>query len=90
VGSLRSLHSESGKIIGPSSPSSSAVLTVSPFLKVLLGSGRSGVLGAWWEKSEDTAVAGLLRFVNSLLSSFLFYWAYFCCCTSISLFQTII
>jgi hypothetical protein len=50
---------------------------VHPFLKVLLGFRRSGVLGAWWEKSEGVAVAGLHRFVDSLLSSFLLFWAFF-------------
>jgi hypothetical protein len=74
VGSLRLLHSESGETLGPSGPSSSAVSMVLPFLKVLLGSRRSRVLGEWWEKSEGTAVAGLHRFVHSSLSSFIFFW----------------
>jgi hypothetical protein len=73
VGSLCLLYSESGKTLGPSGPGNSAVLTVHPFLKVLLGSRRSGVLGAWWKKSEGAAVAGLYRFVDSPLSSFLFF-----------------
>jgi hypothetical protein len=50
---------------------------VHPFLKVLLGSRRSGVLGAWWEKSEGASVAGLHRFVDSPLSSFLFFLGMF-------------
>jgi hypothetical protein len=37
---------------------SSAVLTVLPFLKVLLGYGLFGVLGLWWEKSEGAASGG--------------------------------
>jgi hypothetical protein len=52
VGSLHLLHSESGETLGPSGPGSSAVFTVPPFLKVLLDSGRSGVLGAWWKSQK--------------------------------------
>jgi hypothetical protein len=43
------------------------------FLKMLLGSGRFGVLGAWWEKSKGAAVTGLHLFVASPLSSFLLF-----------------
>jgi hypothetical protein len=85
-GSLRLLYSESGETLGPSGPGSSAVSMVHPFLKVLLGSRRSGVLGAWWVKSEGAAVASLHRFVDSPLSSFLSFWACFCCRPNISLF----
>jgi hypothetical protein len=46
---------------------------VLPLLKVLLGYGHFDVLGAWWEKSEGAAVAGLHRFIDSSLSSFLFF-----------------
>jgi hypothetical protein len=49
VGSLRLLYFESGETLGPSGPGSRAVSTVPPFLKALLGSGCSGVLGAWWK-----------------------------------------
>jgi hypothetical protein len=52
VGSLHLLHSESGETLGPSGPGSSAVFTVPPFLKVLLDSGRSGVLEAWWKSRK--------------------------------------
>jgi hypothetical protein len=62
---------------------SGTVLTVLPFLKVLLGSMCFRVLGAWWKKLEHTAAVGLHRFVDSLLSLFLFFWACFCCCPSI-------
>jgi hypothetical protein len=65
VRSLRLLYSESGETLGPFGPGSSAVSMVYPFLKVLLGSRCSGVIGAWWEKSEGAAVAGLHRFVDS-------------------------
>jgi hypothetical protein len=37
-----------GESLDRSGPGSSAVLTVFSFLKVLLGTGRFGVLGAWW------------------------------------------
>jgi hypothetical protein len=49
---------------------------VLPFLKVLLGSGRFRVLGAWWEKSESVAAAGLHHFVASPLSSFFIYFGH--------------
>ena len=48
-----------------------------PFLKGLLGSGCSGVLGAWWKSLDGAADANLRRFVDSLLFSFLFFWACF-------------
>jgi hypothetical protein len=41
------------------------------FLKVLLGFGRFGMLGALWERSESATVTGLRRFVDLPLSSFL-------------------
>jgi Na+-transporting NADH:ubiquinone oxidoreductase subunit NqrD len=82
VGSLHLLYFEPGETLGPSGPGSGAVLTVLSFLKGLLGSGRFGVLGAWWEKSEGAAVTGLHLFVASPLSSFLLFWACFCCCPS--------
>jgi hypothetical protein len=68
VGSLHLLYSEWGETLGPSGPGSSAVSTVHPFTKVLLGSRRSGVLRAWWEKSEGAAVAGFHRFVVVFIS----------------------
>jgi hypothetical protein len=52
VASLRLLHSRPRETLGPSGQSSRAMSTVLSFLKVLLGSGRFRVLGAWWEKSE--------------------------------------
>jgi hypothetical protein len=73
MGSLRLLYSEPGETLGPSGSGSSAVLTVHPFLKVLLGFRRSVVLGTWWEKSEGAPVAGLHRSIDSPLSSFLFF-----------------
>jgi hypothetical protein len=90
VGSLRLLYFESGETLGPSGPDSGAVSTAHHFLKVLLGSRCSGVLGAWWEKSKGAAVAGLHRFVDSSLSLFLFFWVCFCCRPNISLFRTIV
>jgi hypothetical protein len=42
------------------------------------------------EKSEGAAVAGLHRFIDSPLSSFIFLWACFYCRPSISLFRTIV
>jgi hypothetical protein len=62
VGSLRLLYSEPGETLGPSGPGSSVVSMVFPFLKVLVGSGLFGVLH---------------RFVDSPMSSFLFFWACF-------------
>jgi hypothetical protein len=44
----------------------------SPFLKVVLGSGRFAMLELWWEKLEGAAVAGLRCFVDLSLLSFLF------------------
>jgi hypothetical protein len=82
VGSLHLLYFEPGETLGPSGLGSSAVLTTLPFLKVLLGSGRFGVLGTWREKSKGAAVAGLHHFVASPLSLFLLFWACFCCCPS--------
>jgi hypothetical protein len=48
MGSFRLLYSKLGETLGPSGPGSNDVSTVLPFLRVLLGSGRAGVLGAWW------------------------------------------
>jgi hypothetical protein len=86
MGSFHLLYSESGETLGPSGPGSGTVLMVLSFLEVLLGSLCFGVLGAWWKNLEDAAVAGLHRFVDSPLSSFLFFWACFCCCPTFSLF----
>jgi hypothetical protein len=47
--------------------------TASPFLKVLLGTGCFGVLGAWEEKTGGAAVAGHHCFVTSPLLLFLFF-----------------
>jgi hypothetical protein len=52
------------------------VLTAFPFLKVLLGTRRFEVLGAWWEKTEGAAVASHYRFVISPLLSFSFIFGY--------------
>jgi hypothetical protein len=62
-----------GKTLGPTGPGSSAVLTVLPFLKGVLGSRRFGALGAWWDKLEGATVAGLHHLVNSSLPLFLFF-----------------
>jgi hypothetical protein len=45
---------------------------VFPFLKGLLGFGRFGALGAWWDKSEGTAVASHHHFVDPPLLLFFF------------------
>jgi hypothetical protein len=76
--------------LGPFGPRSSTVSTVLPFLKVLLGSGRFEVFGAWSEKSDGAAVAGLHHFVDSPLSSFLFVWACFVVAPAFSVFGTLI
>jgi hypothetical protein len=57
VGSLRLLYFEPDKTLGPSGLDGSAVSTVLPFLNVLLGSRRFGVLGALWEKSEGAYIS---------------------------------
>ena len=46
-----------GETLGPSGPGSSVVLTTFPFLKVLLGTERFGMLEAWWPEMEGAAVA---------------------------------
>jgi hypothetical protein len=53
------------------------VLTAFSFLKVLLGTGRLGVLEARWEKMEGAAVAGHHCCVASPLFPFLFFLGMF-------------
>jgi hypothetical protein len=62
-----------------------------PFLKVLLGTRRFDVLGAWWEKTEGAAVAGHHRFVTSPLLSFSFLFGHvFAVAPAFSWFRTIV
>jgi hypothetical protein len=82
MGSLHLLYFEPGETLGPSGLGSGAVLTVLSFFEGAAWSGRFGVLGVWLEKSEGAAVTGLHLFVASPLSSFLLFWASFCCCPS--------
>jgi hypothetical protein len=63
---------------------------VFPFLKVLLGTGRFEVLGAWSKKTEGASVAGHHRFVTSPLLSFSFFRHIFAITPAFSWFQTII
>jgi hypothetical protein len=56
-----------------SGPDSSVVSMVLLFLKVLLGSGRFGVLGALCEKLEDAMIVGFHLFVDSPLYLFVFW-----------------
>jgi hypothetical protein len=67
------------------------VLTAFSFLKVLLGTGRFGVLEAWWEKMEGAAVAGPHCCVASPLVPFLFFLGmFFAVAPAFSVDQTVV
>jgi hypothetical protein len=74
VGSLRLLYSESGETLGPSGLGSSAVSTVHPFLKVLLGSRRFGVR---LERGGKSRRAQRLRvFIASSIRRYLHFFSF--------------
>jgi hypothetical protein len=66
------------------------VSTAFSFLKVLLGTGRFGVLEARWEKMEGAAVAGHHCCVASPLFLFLFFDMFFAVVLAFSYVQTVV